>query len=116
MNTTLLNSNVTLNLNSTPECECEIEKLYPDLQDNGLYRPPNCTAAQRVAILVPYRDRENHLKLFLKHMHSFLQAQHIEYRIFIIEQVKVFLLKIGEILVKFDLFRLEINRSIVVNY
>ena len=49
----------------------------------------NDTAATNtVAIVVPYRDRESHLKLFLQHMHPFLQKQKLTYRIYVIEQVR----------------------------
>nr|XP_027196077.1 beta-1,4-galactosyltransferase 1-like [Dermatophagoides pteronyssinus] len=42
---------------------------------------------QRVAIIVPFRNRTEHLKIFLQHMHSFLIKQNqIDYQIFIIEQ------------------------------
>lgn len=43
----------------------------------------------KVAIIVPFRDRHIHLKIFLRHMHSFLQRQNIEYGIIVVEQVCV---------------------------
>ena len=33
-----------------------------------------------------YRDRAEHLKIFLHHMHPIFQRQQIDYRIFVIEQ------------------------------
>jgi len=53
----------------------------------GRWKPTGCRARQRVAIIVPYRDREQHLQLFLRHMHPVLQRQMLEYRIFVVEQV-----------------------------
>jgi hypothetical protein len=53
----------------------------------GRWTPKDCNSRHKVAIIVPYRDREPHLKLFLNHMHSFLQQQSIEYSIYIIEEV-----------------------------
>lgn len=41
----------------------------------------------KLAILVPYRDREQHLKKFAPHMSSFLKSQGIDYSIYIIEQL-----------------------------
>ncbi|KAH8020744.1 hypothetical protein HPB51_003316 [Rhipicephalus microplus] len=48
--------------------------------------PTDCTARHRVAILVPYRDREDHLRVFLYNMHQMLPRQQIDYTIFVIEQ------------------------------
>ena len=33
-----------------------------------------------------YRDREDHLQVFLHHLHPILQRQQLDYRIFIVEQ------------------------------
>ena len=40
----------------------------------------------KLAIIVPYRDREEHLNTFVPHMHEFLKDKGIEYDIFIAEQ------------------------------
>lgn len=40
-----------------------------------------------VAIIIPYRDRLNNLKLFLRNIHPFLHRQNVNYRIFIVEPV-----------------------------
>lgn len=56
------------------------------LGPGGRYKPPDCKAHYKVAIVIPYRDREEHLRIFLKHMHPFLQRQQIEYGIFVVEQ------------------------------
>ncbi|XP_013140943.1 PREDICTED: beta-1,4-N-acetylgalactosaminyltransferase bre-4-like [Papilio polytes] len=63
-----------------------VETKYPEVDPGGQYAPPNCTARHRVAIIVPYRDREQHLAVFLNHMHPFLMKQQMEYGIFIVEQ------------------------------
>ncbi|EDS41242.1 beta-1,4-galactosyltransferase [Culex quinquefasciatus] len=62
------------------------QKLAPKLQPGGQYRPRECRARDRVAIVVPYRDREQHLPVFLKNLHPFLMKQQIEYGVFIVEQ------------------------------
>jgi hypothetical protein len=56
--------------------------------ENGLWRPLNCESTSRVAIIVPYRDRDIHLRLFLNHMHNFLQKQLVDYAIYVIEEVE----------------------------
>jgi hypothetical protein len=40
----------------------------------------------KLAIIVPYRDREKHLNVFIPHMHEFLKDKEIDYDIFIAEQ------------------------------
>jgi len=40
----------------------------------------------KLAIIVPYRDREEHLNVFVSHMHEFLKDKGIDYTIFITEQ------------------------------
>lgn len=61
-------------------------KFKGRLLDGGWYKPSDCTARDRVAIIVPYRDRADQLPIFLKNIHPFLMKQQIEYGIFIIEQ------------------------------
>jgi hypothetical protein len=53
---------------------------------NGKWTPKNCKARHRLAIIVPFKNRENNLKYFLNHMHSFLQKQELEYQIYVVEQ------------------------------
>lgn len=57
------------------------------LAPGGHWSPPHCTAHHRVAILIPYRNREMQLRIFLNVMHPFLQKQQIDYRIYVIEPV-----------------------------
>ncbi|KAL1123539.1 hypothetical protein AAG570_002616 [Ranatra chinensis] len=52
----------------------------------GQWRPSECRARDRVAVIVPYRDRPLHLCVFLANMHPFLQRQQLDYGIFVIEQ------------------------------
>ena len=41
----------------------------------------------QVAVIIPYRKRYEQLKIFLRHMHPFLQRQELLYRIIVVEQV-----------------------------
>nr|CAD2203887.1 unnamed protein product [Meloidogyne enterolobii] len=66
----------------------KLEQLYSNnVEIGGHGVPKECISRHRVAIIVPYRDREQHLRIFLHNMHSILQKQQIDYSIFIIEQV-----------------------------
>ncbi|VDK84005.1 unnamed protein product [Onchocerca ochengi] len=64
----------------------EIERLNPYLEPGGHGKPKNCLSRHRVAIIVPYRDRESHLRILLHNLHSLLTKQQLDYAIFIIEQ------------------------------
>ena len=56
----------------------------------GIYSPTDCKSRQELAIIIPYRNREYHLKLLLKYLHPFLQRQKRSYQIFVVEQVFIF--------------------------
>ena len=60
--------------------------MFPQLEPGGRWHPSECEARHKVAIIVPYRDREPHLRAFLLNIHKFLQKQQIEYGIYIVEQ------------------------------
>ncbi|KAG5442698.1 Zinc finger protein containing five transmembrane domains [Clonorchis sinensis] len=59
----------------------------PDTLPPALWIPNNCTSSQAVALLIPYRDREINLRIFLNNMFSFLCNQQLEYAIIIVEQL-----------------------------
>lgn len=63
------------------EVRAENPKVY-----RGRYQPEECKALQKVAILIPHRNREKHLMYLLEHLHPFLQRQQLEYGIYIIHQ------------------------------
>ena len=78
----------------------DILELYADelsyseagrIQDGGSWKPADCIAREKVAVIVPYRERPKQLKVFLTHMHRILQRQKRNYRIFISEQVIYYL-------------------------
>ncbi|XP_037915802.1 beta-1,4-N-acetylgalactosaminyltransferase bre-4 isoform X2 [Hermetia illucens] len=76
-----------IEVNTTSEQMEIIEQRYQNiLLPGGWYRPKECRARDRVAIIVPFRDRYAHLPIFLKNLHPFLMKQQIEYGIFIVEQ------------------------------
>uniref|UniRef100_A0A2C9KEJ0 Galactosyltransferase N-terminal domain-containing protein n=1 Tax=Biomphalaria glabrata TaxID=6526 RepID=A0A2C9KEJ0_BIOGL len=64
------------------------EDLSHSLKLGGHFSPASCKSKHKVAVIVPFRDREVHLKIFLIHMHPFLQRQNIEYSIIIVEQMQ----------------------------
>ncbi|KAM6223000.1 beta-1,4-galactosyltransferase 4 [Rhynchocyon petersi] len=63
----------------------EVQAENPKVHQ-GRYHPEECKALQRVAILIPHRNREKHLMYLLEHLHPFLQRQQMDYGIFVIHQ------------------------------
>ncbi|CAF1115704.1 unnamed protein product [Rotaria sordida] len=57
-----------------------------DLYPGGHYIPKECRTEQRLAVIICYRNREQHLKMFLNHIHPFLQKQKLDYTIFVVNQ------------------------------
>ncbi|KAK8765250.1 hypothetical protein V5799_032145 [Amblyomma americanum] len=64
----------------------ELERVFVHVKPGGRWTPGHCVARHRVAVIVPYRDRPDHLLIFLHHMHQFLRKQELDYGIYIIEQ------------------------------
>mgnify|MGYP002717197716 FL=1 len=65
----------------------ELETMFPQVEIGGRFRPKQCHSNSRVAIIVPYRDREFHLRTFLLNIHPMLMRQNIDYGVYIVEQV-----------------------------
>lgn len=64
------------------------EKFKDRLLPGGWHKPHECKPRDRVAIIVPYRNRANQLPILLKNLHSLLMKQQIEYGIFVVEQTR----------------------------
>ena len=83
-----------IDLNKSPLNWTQLEAKYKHMKLGGQFSP-NCTARHRVAILIPYRNRDRELRILLDHLHPILQRQSIDYGIYVIEQVILLLLKLG---------------------
>lgn len=78
-----------LDVNLSRDTIAEVEaRLRPFLLPGGWYRPVECNAKDRVAIIIPYRDREEHLPVLLKNLHPMLMRQQVNYGIFVVEETK----------------------------
>ncbi|CAF0846364.1 unnamed protein product [Adineta ricciae] len=77
-----------LNENSTfPNVSLhEIETNYSNVRSGGQWSPTHCLARYRVAIIIPYRDRFEHLVTLLYYLHPILQRQELDYKIYVSEQ------------------------------
>jgi len=58
-----------------------------EVQLGGIWSPKYCVARQRVAIIIPFRDRGEHLATLLPVLHVMLQRQHLHYTVYVVEQV-----------------------------
>ncbi|CAJ0920117.1 unnamed protein product [Ranitomeya imitator] len=58
----------------------------PYVTRGGRYKPPDCESTHKTAIIIPHRNREQHLKYLLYFLHPFLQRQQLNYGIYIIHQ------------------------------
>ncbi|MCI4387394.1 hypothetical protein PGIGA_G00073770 [Pangasianodon gigas] len=81
----LLVGPVSVRLSSPLSLE-EIKEKNPLVTPGGHYRPPDCEPRHHTAIVVPYRNRQSHLRTLLYHLHPFLQRQQIHYGIYIVHQ------------------------------
>ncbi|GIX71605.1 beta-1,4-N-acetylgalactosaminyltransferase bre-4 [Caerostris extrusa] len=72
-------------LTESPPFE-QLEQMFPNLKPGGRFQPPNCIARNKVALIIPYRDREEHLRIFLHNLHPILQRQQLDYGIYVIEE------------------------------
>ncbi|KAK9407961.1 beta-C4-galactosyltransferase 1 [Crotalus adamanteus] len=63
-----------------------VEEENPELREGGHYIPKDCKALQRVAIIIPFRNRDEHLKYWLFYLHPILQRQQLDYGIYVINQ------------------------------
>ncbi|CAF0778218.1 unnamed protein product [Didymodactylos carnosus] len=64
----------------------DIEKAHFNNHSAGHWWPSQCQTEQRLALIICYRQREEHLKLFLNNIHPFLQKQQLDYTIFVVNQ------------------------------
>ncbi|TSM04858.1 Beta-1,4-galactosyltransferase 3 [Bagarius yarrelli] len=81
----LLVGPVSVHLSSPLSLE-EIKEKNPLVTPGGHYRPPDCEPRHHTAIVVPYRNRQSHLRTLLYHLHPFLQRQQIHYAVYIVHQ------------------------------
>ncbi|XP_067245945.1 beta-1,4-galactosyltransferase 1 isoform X1 [Chanodichthys erythropterus] len=60
----------------------------PALQPGGRFKPTDCIAQQKVAMIIPFRNRDEHLKYWLYYLHPILQRQQLDYGVYVINQAE----------------------------
>ncbi|XP_031571876.1 beta-1,4-N-acetylgalactosaminyltransferase bre-4-like isoform X2 [Actinia tenebrosa] len=69
------------------ELEKHLSEAYGGwVKKGGAWRPTNCKARVKMALIVPFRKRYEQLGIFVRHMHPMLKRQELDYRIIIVEQ------------------------------
>ncbi|KAM4710108.1 beta-1,4-galactosyltransferase 1 [Discoglossus pictus] len=63
-----------------------VRMTNPNVRNGGRYRPTECIAQQKVAIVIPFRKREEHLKYWLYYLHPILQRQQLDYGVYVVNQ------------------------------
>ncbi|XP_053331054.1 beta-1,4-galactosyltransferase 3 [Spea bombifrons] len=76
---------ITVSFSRVPSLQ-KIKEKNPFVTQGGRYRPPNCEARHRTAVIIPHRNRETHLRHLLYYLHPFLQRQQLQYAIYIVHQ------------------------------
>ncbi|XP_075705114.1 beta-1,4-galactosyltransferase 2 [Rhinoderma darwinii] len=71
---------------SSPMSMERVQRENPDVTEGGRYTPRDCQPKDRVAIIIPFRHRDHHLKYWLHYIHPILRRQKVEYGIYIINQ------------------------------
>ncbi|TNN84635.1 Beta-1,4-galactosyltransferase 1 [Liparis tanakae] len=62
------------------------EIISPRLQEGGRYKPPDCVSQQKVAIIIAFRNRHEHLIHWLYYLHPILIRQQLDYTVYIVNQ------------------------------
>ncbi|XP_076459956.1 beta-1,4-galactosyltransferase 4-like isoform X2 [Babylonia areolata] len=70
----------------TEPTEEEIEERNPEVGKGGVWAPKGCQAWQKVAIIIPYRDRYPFLKILLNRILPMMQRQQLSFHVFVVEQ------------------------------
>ncbi|XP_021120778.1 beta-1,4-galactosyltransferase 6 isoform X3 [Heterocephalus glaber] len=78
-----------LNVNVSEVSFDEVHQLFSkdlDIEPGGHWRPKDCKPRWKVAVLIPFRNRHEHLPIFFLHLIPMLQKQRLEFAFYVIEQ------------------------------
>jgi len=82
-----LKGKIQIDLYKSPPTWTQLEVENANNSLGGRHFPAvNCQPRNKVAILIPYRNRDRELRVLLHHLHPILQRQQLSYGIFVIEQ------------------------------
>ncbi|XP_069606919.1 beta-1,4-galactosyltransferase 5 isoform X1 [Ranitomeya imitator] len=66
----------------------DVHKMFSKdfIKMGGHWRPSDCVPQWKVAILIPFRNRHEHLPVLFKHLIPMLQKQRLQFAFYVIEQ------------------------------
>ncbi|XP_022614753.1 beta-1,4-galactosyltransferase 6-like isoform X2 [Seriola dumerili] len=67
------------------EIELKFSKFF-DIEFGGHWKPKDCRPRWKVAILIPFRNRHEHLPILFQHLIPMLQRQRLQFAFYVIEQ------------------------------
>ncbi|KAL7373993.1 hypothetical protein ABVT39_019177 [Epinephelus coioides] len=77
---------IHVEFNSSQTLDEVRKEVGSPLQLGGQHKPTDCIAQQKVAIIIPFRNRHEHLKHWLYYLHPILMRQQSDYRVYVINQ------------------------------
>ncbi|XP_063064733.1 beta-1,4-galactosyltransferase 5 [Engraulis encrasicolus] len=77
---------VNMSETSLEEVERAMLEEAPRWLRGGHWKPEDCIPRWKVAILVPFRNRHEHLPILLRHLIPILQKQRLQFAFYVIEQ------------------------------
>uniref|UniRef100_A0A8C7HCH2 Beta-1,4-galactosyltransferase n=1 Tax=Oncorhynchus kisutch TaxID=8019 RepID=A0A8C7HCH2_ONCKI len=76
-----------VNMTQIPMEEIDLKfSKYLDVHFGGHWRPKDCKPRWKVAILIPFRNRYEHLPILFQHLTPMLQRQRLQFAYYVIEQ------------------------------
>ncbi|XP_076875113.1 beta-1,4-galactosyltransferase 5 [Brachyhypopomus gauderio] len=83
-----MNGRLLVDMSERPleEVEGILVQADPSLRIGGHWKPHDCIARWKVAILVPFRNRHEHLPILFQHLIPALQRQRLQFGFYIVEQ------------------------------
>ncbi|XP_046639137.1 beta-1,4-galactosyltransferase 4-like [Daphnia pulicaria] len=81
-----LSLETTIAILKEDEDAVQLKMTKSGIKVGGKYKPVECQSQHKVAVVVPVRNRTDHLTVFLRYMHPFLQRQQLNYIIIVVEQ------------------------------
>ncbi|XP_004712423.1 beta-1,4-galactosyltransferase 1 isoform X1 [Echinops telfairi] len=63
-----------------------VARQNPKVKVGGRYAPTDCVSPHKVAVIIPFRNRQEHLRYWLYYLHPILQRQQLDYGIYVINQ------------------------------
>ncbi|KAK6103236.1 N-terminal region of glycosyl transferase group 7 family protein [Brugia pahangi] len=66
--------------------EAEVKKHYPYLRPGGHWKPEDCMTEHKIAVIIPFRDRQTHLTRLIDFLIPVFKRQELDFRFIVTEQ------------------------------